>query len=135
VVTSSLAVYEELRSDAAVSLVLLGGRVRRNYQSLVGHLTHAALSEVYVDRPFLGTSGVLPDGRVLDTTEVEVPVKRAMLRASRQCVLLATARKFPGTGNARVCQAGDIDVLITNRTSDPATLATFREADVEVVQA
>ncbi|NSC24894.1 DeoR/GlpR transcriptional regulator [Streptomyces albus subsp. chlorinus] len=134
VVTSNLAVYEELRSDADVTLVLLGGEVRRNYHSLVGQLTQAALREIYADRVFLGTSGVLPDGRVLDTTEVEVPVKRAMLGAARQAVLLATARKFPGTGSARVCQAGDIDMLITGRSCDPATLATFREADVEVVQ-
>ncbi|MGK4909024.1 DeoR/GlpR family DNA-binding transcription regulator [Streptomyces albus] len=134
VVTSSLAVYEELRSDAEVTLVLLGGEVRRNYRSLVGRLTQAALREVYADHAFLGTSGVLPDGRVLDTTEVEVPVKRAMLGAARKTVLLATPRKFPGTGSARVCQATDIDTLITGRACDPAALAAFREADVEVVQ-
>ncbi|MBQ1120734.1 DeoR/GlpR family DNA-binding transcription regulator [Streptomyces sp. B15] len=134
VVTSNLAVYEELRADSEVTLVLLGGEVRRNYRSLVGQLTRAALAEIYADRVFLGTSGVLADGRVLDTTEVEVPVKRAMLNSARQAVLLATARKFPGTGSARVCQATDIDMLITGQESDPATLATFREADVEVVQ-
>lgn len=134
VVTSNLAVYEELRGDSEVNLVLLGGQVRRNYHSLVGFLTEAALRELYVDRLFLGTSGILPDGRVLDTTEVEVPVKRAMLTAARQVVLTATARKFPGTGGARVCSAADIDVLITGQAADPATLAEFREADVEVVQ-
>lgn len=133
-ITSSLAVYEELRFDDAVSLVLLGGEVRRNYRSLVGNLTQAALQEIYADRVFLGTSGVLPDGRVLDTTQVEVPVKRALLGSARQAVLLATPRKFPGTGSARVCQAADIDMLITGQASDPATLAAFREADVEVVQ-
>ncbi|OEU99412.1 MULTISPECIES: DeoR/GlpR family DNA-binding transcription regulator [Streptomyces] len=134
VVTSNLAVYEELRSDPEVTLVLLGGEVRRNYRSLVGQITRAALREIYADRVFLGTSGVLADGRVLDTTEVEVPVKRAMLASARRTVLLATPRKFPGTGSARVCQAGDIDMLITGRESDPATLAAFREAEVEVVE-
>jgi DeoR family fructose operon transcriptional repressor len=134
VVTSNLAVYEELRDDDAVTLVLLGGRVRRNYRSLVGHMTETSLRALYADRLFLGTSGVLPDGRVLDTTDVEVPVKQAMLASARQVVLLATAKKFPGTGTARICGPRDIGVLVTNRTSDPATLAVFREADVEVVQ-
>ncbi|GAB2825357.1 DeoR/GlpR family DNA-binding transcription regulator [Streptomyces daliensis] len=153
VATSSLAVYEELRDDPEVDLVLLGGQVRRNYRSLVGHLTETSLSQLYADRLFLGTSGVLPDGRVLDSTDVEVPVKRAMLSAARQVVLLAVARKFPGTGTARVCGPGDIDVLVTNgtsgpdqaagpeetgaqrhRTHDPARLAAFREAGVEVVE-
>ena len=75
---------------------------------------------------------MLPDGRVLDTTEVEVPVKQAMLDAARQVVLLAAAEKFPGTGMARVCGPEDIDVLVTNQTSDAGTLAVFREAGVEV---
>lgn len=134
VVTSNLAVYEELRGDPEVTLILLGGQVRRNYRSLVGFLTESSLHQLRVDRLFLGTSGVLPDGRVLDTTDIEVPVKRAMLRSARQVVLLATGRKFPGTGSARVCDAADIDMLITGRTSDRTTLAAFREAEVEVVQ-
>jgi DeoR family transcriptional regulator, fructose operon transcriptional repressor len=132
VVTSNLAVYEELKDDPEVALVLLGGQVRRNYRSLVGNLTRSSLSQLYADRLFLGTSGVLPDGRVLDTTDVEVPVKQAMLGSARHVALLATARKFPGTGTARICGPGDIDALITNRTSDPATLALFRDAGVEV---
>lgn len=134
VVTSNLAVYEELRDDPELTLVLLGGQVRPNYRSLVGFLTQSSLRQVHVDRLFLGASGVLPDGRVLDTTQVEVPVKQAMLASARQVVLLATARKFPGTGTARICGPGEIDVLITNESSQPATLALFRKADVEVVQ-
>jgi DeoR family transcriptional regulator, fructose operon transcriptional repressor len=132
VATSNLAVYEELKDDTDVELVLLGGQVRRNYRSLVGHLTQAGLGHLYADRLFLGTSGVLADGRVLDTTEVEVPVKQAMLSAARHVVLLATARKFPGTGTARICGPRDIGTLITNQTSDPGTLAVFRDAGVEV---
>ena len=132
VATSNLAVYEELKDDPEVALVLLGGQVRRNYRSLVGHLTESSLSHLYADRLFLGTSGVLPDGRVLDTTDVEVPVKQAMLASARHVVLLAAARKFPGTGTARVCGPQDIDSLITNQTADPGTLALFREAGVKV---
>lgn len=132
VVTSNLAVYEELKDDEDVELVLLGGQVRRNYRSLVGHLTESGLRHLYADRLFLGTSGVLPDGRVLDTTDVEVPVKQAMLAAARHVVLLATARKFPGKGTARICGPRDVGTLVTNRTSDPGTLAVFRDAGVEV---
>ncbi|OEU89322.1 ArsR family transcriptional regulator [Streptomyces abyssalis] len=132
VATSNLAVYDELKDDPEVTLVLLGGQVRRNYRSLVGPLTQSGLGQLYADRLFLGTSGVLPDGRVLDTTDVEVPVKQAMLAAARHVVLLATARKFPGTGTARICGPQDIDALITNQASDPGTLAVFREAGVEV---
>jgi DeoR/GlpR family transcriptional regulator of sugar metabolism len=135
VVTSNLAVYEELADDPAIALVLLGGMLRREYRSLVGFLTEDNLRQVHADRLFLGTSGVRPGGQVMDTTVVEVPVKRAMIAASDQVVLVADADKFPGTGVARVCGPEDLDVVVTNDGADAATTAAFREVGVEVIEA
>ncbi|WP_243658829.1 DeoR/GlpR family DNA-binding transcription regulator [Tamaricihabitans halophyticus] len=133
VLTSNLAVYDELVDDPVVELVLLGGVVRRNYRSMVGFLTEAALRQLRADRLFLSTCGVRADGSVLDDTMVEVPLKRAMLAAADQVVLLADSGKFPGIGLARVCGPEEIDVLITNEDACPRTLAAMREAGVEVI--
>jgi len=78
---------------------------------------------------------VRPGGQVMDTTVVEVPVKRAMIAASDHVVLVADADKFPGTGVARVCGPEDLDVVVTNAGADAATTAAFREAGVEVMEA
>lgn len=134
VITSNLAVYEELQDDKGIQLILLGGVVRRDYRSLVGFLTEDNLRQIHADRLFLGTSGVRPDGQVLDTTAVEVPVKRAMIAASAQVVLVADAGKFPGTGMARVCGPEELDVVVTNSEADAKTCARLREAGVEVVE-
>ena len=133
VITSSLAVYEELADDETVELIVLGGIVRRNYRSLVGFLTEHALRQLHADVLFLGTSGVRRDGSVLDTTAVEVPVKRAMLAAAERTVLVADADKFPGRGIARVCGAGDLAALVTEPHADAATLALLADAGVEVL--
>lgn len=135
VVTSNLAVYEELADDTSIELVLLGGMLRREYRSLVGFLTEDNLRQVHADRLFLGTSGVRPGGQVMDTTVVEVPVKRAMIAASDQVVLVADADKFPGTGMARVCGPEELDVVVTNAGADAVTTAAFREVGVEVIEA
>lgn len=135
VITSSLAVYEELHDDAGVQLVLLGGVLRREYRSLVGFLTEDNLRQVHADRLFLGTSGVRPDGRVMDTTVVEVPVKRAMIAASDQVVLVADAGKFPGTGMATVCGPDALNTVVTNAPVDERTATSLREAGVTVVEA
>lgn len=127
VVTSSLAVLDVLRTDPEVELLLLGGMVRRTYHSLVGMLTEAALSQVCADRVFLGASGVRPDGQVVDSTLAEVPLKRAMIAAAGQVVLLVDRHKFPGTGALRVCGREDIDVLVTNAGADERTLRNYAE--------
>ncbi|MGW0288684.1 DeoR/GlpR family DNA-binding transcription regulator [Streptomyces tuirus] len=133
VITSNLVVYEELADDEGIELVLLGGMVRREYRSLVGFLTEDNLRQLHADWLFLGTSGVRPGGQVMDTTVVEVPVKRAMVKAGAKVVLLADAAKFPGNGMAKVCGPEELDAVVTNEPVDAATRASFEEAGVEVV--
>lgn len=135
VVTASLAVLDVLRGDDAVELILLGGMVRRTYHSLVGSLTEDALRQVRGSHVFLGASGVTPGGTVLDTTMVEVPVKRALLGAADTSVLLVDRHKFPGVGTLRVCDAGSVDVVLTNEGADAATLDACRAAGTQVVLA
>ena len=135
VLTSNLAVYEELADDTAVELILLGGVVRRNYRSMVGFLTEDALRKVRADRVFLGAAGVRDDGSVMDDTVVEVPLKRAMVAAADQVVLLADRGKFPGGGLARICGAEEIDVLVTNADTGGRGVTAMREAGVEVLEA
>ena len=132
VITSSLAVVEELQEEETVQLVLLGGVLRRDYRSLIGFLTEDNLRQVHADRLFLGTSGVRPDGQVMDTTVVEVPVKRAMIAASDHVVLVADVGKFPGTGMSRVCGPQELDTVVTNATADDRTKTALREAGVTV---
>lgn len=133
VITSNLAVLDELRDDGAVRVVLLGGVLRRNFQTLVGSLTVSALAQVSADVAFLSCTGVRANGRVVDNMAVEVPVKQALVDAADRVVLLATDRKFPGTGSFRVCSLSDVDVLVTNAGVHPATLAICRDAGRKVV--
>ena len=132
VVTTSLAVYEELATDPVVELVLPGGIVRRNYRSLVGVLAEDSLRQLKADVLFLGTSGVDAELAVWDTTMVEVPIKRAMIAAADRVVLLADAEKFSMGGIVRVCEAGAIDHVVTDDALAPAARAAIDEAGIEV---
>ena len=133
VVTASLAVLDELRDDPTVELVLLGGTLRRSYHSLVGPITEAGLHRLRAAIAFIGTSGIAPDGTVLDTTIVEVPVKRAIIESAARTVLVADETKFPGTGLLPVCGPEAIDTLIATEGSDPATLRALTELGIEVI--
>lgn len=135
VITSSLAVIDELRDDDAVELIVLGGAVRKNYNSMVGALTEQALAQIRATTCFLGTSGIRPDGTVSDTTGMEVPIKRAMIESSQRTVVLADASKFPGVGLLSVCEADLIWGVVTNDDADAATLEVLRNKKVEVMTA
>lgn len=123
VIASSLAVLDVLRHDTNVNLVLLGGTVRRNFQTLVGPITEDALATVRADIAFLSCTGVRPDGAVVDDISQEASIKRALISASDKIVLATTRSKFPGTGSLRICHLAGVDVVVTNQGADEDTLA------------
>jgi DeoR/GlpR family transcriptional regulator of sugar metabolism len=133
VVTSSLAVIDQLRDDDDVELIVLGGAVRKNYHSMVGVLTEQALAQIRASICFLGTSGIRSDGTIADTTGMEVPVKKAMIESSNRVVVLADSSKFPGVGLLNVCGPDRYSTVVTNDDADPATLDVLRSAGVEVL--
>jgi DeoR/GlpR family transcriptional regulator of sugar metabolism len=135
VITNNTAVFDELRDDTRVQLVLLGGMLRRNYKSLVGSLTEDALRQISVDRLFLSCTGVRRNGYVVDNMQVEAPSKRAMVASAQSVVLMAPALKFPGSGSLRICSFAELDTVITTDGADAQTLTACREAGGEVLLA
>jgi DeoR/GlpR family transcriptional regulator of sugar metabolism len=135
VVTTSLAVYEELVADPAIELILPGGVVRRNYRSLVGVLAEDSLRQLKADILFLGTSAVDAELGVWDSTMVEVPIKRAMIEAAECVALLADAEKFAMAGLVRVCQAAALDNVVTDAPVPAACRPAIQDAGIEVTVA
>jgi DeoR/GlpR family transcriptional regulator of sugar metabolism len=135
VVTTYLAVVEELLPDPEVELVLPGGIVRRNYRSLVGVLAEDSLRQLKSDIAFLGTSAVDYELGVWDTTMVEVPIKRLMIANSESVVLLADAEKFSRSGVVRICGPESLDHIVTDAPVPHASRATLAAASIEVTVA
>lgn len=133
-VTSNLAVLDEVRDDAATELVLLGGVLRRNHQSLVGPVAERVVNDVAADVLFLSCTGVR-GGRVVDNMAVEAPIKQALIAASQRVVLLASELKFPGTGAMRLCDLDQIDVLVTTTGISDADKDAALSRGVEVIVA
>lgn len=131
-ITTNLAALDELRDDDEVEIVLPGGLVRRNYLSMVGVLAEDALRQLNADIVFLGTSAIDADLSVWDTTMIEVPIKRAMIRAAGRVVLLADSEKFSMSGVVRVCGPADLDQIITDAGLPAGDRAAIEDAGIEV---
>ena len=135
VVTTNLAVVEELLPDPDIELVLPGGIVRRNYRSLVGVLAEDSLRQIKSDILFLGTSGVDLEIGVWDTTMVEVPIKRLMIAGASEVVLIADAAKFSMTGMVRVCGPESLSHIVTDAPLPASARSAVDAAGIEVTVA
>lgn len=133
VVTASLAVVDVLRDSLETELIVLGGVLRNSYLSLVGGITELALQQISADVAVLGASGVSNQGFVLDTTGIEVPIKKAIMAASDRNIFVLAEDKFPGTGVLQICHPGEVDTIVTTRREPSAGLEQLRAHSGKVI--
>jgi len=132
VVTNSLRVATELASGGP-PLILVGGELRRRSQTLVGPLTTAILSTLFVDLAFLGTIGFSPDAGLTTTDPREAYTKEQVLRRARRVVLLADSGKAGTTSFVRFGGFDQIHVLISDNQLPQRLVRTLRRKGVEVI--
>lgn len=132
VLTNSLAVVNRLSQFAEIDIVVLGGLLRRQEMSLLGHLTIAGLDEFGIDQVLSGAYGVDPIIGVTGTNLSETQTDRSLASSARELILLADHSKFAQRGPARLVPISAVTTLITDAETDPSALAGFRDAGVLV---
>jgi DeoR/GlpR family transcriptional regulator of sugar metabolism len=63
---------------------------------------------------------------------VEVPIKRAMIAAAAEVVLLADAEKFSMPGAVRICGADSLHHIVTDADIPATRRAAIEDAGIEV---
>jgi len=118
VVTNSVPIVASLATRPNLTVLLLGGRVRRTTLAAVDAWALAALADTFVDVAFLGTNGVSVERGLTTPDPAEAAVKRAMIAASRRSVVLTDHSKIGVDRLARFGELDDLDVLITDSGVD-----------------
>lgn len=135
IVTNSLPIAMALAARTNLALHVLGGRLRGKTLANVDAWALAALADLSVDVAFVAANGVSPQ-RGLSTPDVaEAAVKRAMVAAGRQVILLADHSKVGEEHLQRFARTEDVDVFVTDRDLAPGALEAFQRVGVEVVLA
>jgi DeoR/GlpR family transcriptional regulator of sugar metabolism len=119
VVTNDLNVAMCLAESPRIQLVVTGGILLESVYTLVGPKTVAELRELHLDRVFLGADAIHHDAGITNVTFVEVEVKRAMIAAAREVVVVADSSKFEHRALAPVCGLDEIDLIVTDDGLDP----------------
>jgi DeoR family fructose operon transcriptional repressor len=114
VVTNDLKIATKLSENPNINTICTGGVARTSVYSLQGTLTESFIKDIKVDKTFLGADAINQDGVISNVNIEEVAIKKAMIKAADQTILLADSSKFTKSGFYRVCDLEDIDILITD---------------------
>jgi len=134
VVTNSLRAAAEL-SQGEPRLILIGGRLRRRSQTMVGALTREVIDEIHLDKAFMGTMGLTVEEGMTTTDADEAFTKKLVMQHADKVYLLVDSTKLGKVAFARAGDAAEVNVLITDAQISPAFAGELHEKGVEVIVA
>ncbi len=124
VVTTSLAVVEELAGSPGVQVKLTGGVYRRSSHDLSGPVMLNALGDVYADKVFFGAAALSFHKGVMNY-DAEMP--KVFLRAGRERILVVDSSKIGVEAVYRLCPVKKCDLVIVDKGVKSADLARLRK--------
>jgi DeoR/GlpR family transcriptional regulator of sugar metabolism len=124
VITTSLAVVEELAGNPGVEVRLTGGVYRRSSHDLAGNAVADALAGIHADKTFFGAAALSFHKGVMNF-DAEMP--RAFLRAGRERILVIDSSKIGTEAVYRLCAVDKCDLVITDKGIRAGELARLRK--------
>lgn len=133
VVTNSLNVASILAKHHDGDIVVLGGVLRKNEMSLLGHVTVQALQDFQIDTVFSGAYGIDPELGLTGMNVGETQTDRALIGSSARLVVLADSSKLNQRGAVRLAPAESISTLVIDDGVPDEAIRTLQEKGVDVV--
>lgn len=131
VFTNSLRVGMQM-AEGNSKVYVLGGEVRTPEYSMIGAQATEALRTHFLDKVFIGVSGMDANG-LYDYSPEDSEVKRAFLSNASQVIVLCDSSKFGRRALTRIAALDKIHTLITEAPPPDEFASALREAGVHVI--
>lgn len=132
VITNALNVANLLVDHANIELVVIGGMLRNDELSMVGHIAEAAIKELRADKVFMGMHGVDAHHGLTGNYLLEAITDRTILQLSSCCVIVADHSKIGSVGPVFLADITAAQVLVTGKEVGQAQVAALKEQGVDV---
>ncbi len=132
VITNALNIAALLMDVPAVRLIVPGGILRRESNSLSGPMAESALANLQADRLYLGADGLDPEIGVMTPHLQEAELNAKMIRIARQVVVVADSSKLIRRNISLIAKVEQIHMLITDSAAPDTAVKELRRRGVDV---
>jgi len=133
VVTNSLAVAQDMLDAPGVTVVMVGGTLRRDTASMVGTDGLEMLRKFNIQTGFFGAHGISLAEGLTDVSADEAEVKRPLVAMCRQVVAVLDATKWGRVGLASFAHLEQVDCIISDVHAPADLVAHMRELGIKVI--
>lgn len=132
VISNNINAVEIMKNAMGVELIIAGGMVRRSDGGIIGGPTVEFINQFKADYAVIGVSALDQDGSLLDYDLQEVHVAQAIIRNSRNVILVADLMKLGRNAPIRIGHISQIDTFVTDGTPTSEFQDVCNKNDVKI---
>jgi len=137
VIVNDIEIAACLEQFDGVSVVVIGGTLRKKFHCTVGPFAVKLLSELNVDKVFIATNGFSVEKGCTTPDINQAEIKKVMVQITTQVIVLCDSSKIGKNSFVQFVPPTQIDTLITDNKANPDFIKDVTELgiDVHVVEA
>ncbi len=133
VFTNGIDVARVLAREPTNTVIVLGGILRPNGNSLTGSISKQVLEDYHISTAFLSCSGFTPEHGFFEVDMQEAEMKKLMMHASDKCIALLDSTKIGRIGIATFATLQDMDYFITDDKVDDKIIEQIYASNTHAV--
>jgi DeoR/GlpR family transcriptional regulator of sugar metabolism len=114
VITNALNVACTLAAHPHMSLIVIGGLLRRSELSMLGHLSDLVLRELHAQKAFVGVRAISVQRGLTNDYLMETLTDRLILQMASQVIIVADHTKFGKVSTVLLAPLTEVDMIITD---------------------
>ncbi|MFB7638883.1 DeoR/GlpR family DNA-binding transcription regulator [Peribacillus butanolivorans] len=132
VITSSIPVVNEL-INSDIELLIIGGKVRQNEQSIVAFDYLFNFSELNISKAFICASGITIEKGISDYNLDEANTRKKIIELSKEVYVAADSTKFGKDVTIGIASLDKIDYIITDHHLHKDFINTYKETNTNLI--
>lgn len=135
IVTNAVNIAMQLADQDGWDVILTGGKIREKSFALVGPLADQTLSNIRVDKLFLGVDGIDFKAGLTTPNLLESNVNRQMIEIAKQVYVVADSSKFGKVLFSRIASLDVAQMIISDEFLSETNRRMVKEAGIPLLLA
>lgn len=133
IITNSLKILLELADKQDWTVLSTGGALKKGALSLTGSSAEKMINSYHVDTAICSCKGFDIALGITDSNESDSLIKKAMICSAERRILALDSEKFDKKSFVKVCDASEIDIVVTDSEPSEKWFGFCHENGIEVI--
>ena len=133
IITNSVKILLELADKSDWTVLSTGGALKQGGLSLMGSSAEKMIKSYHVDTAIFSCKGLDTELGATDSSENDALIKQAMLAAAERRILVLDTEKFDKKAFTKVCDAADVNVIVTDSQPTEKWIRFCEEKSIELI--